>query len=55
MELAVETAATQTKATAYAGFKNLIFSSVRAGGLRLCSGEFHSLSSYIDTNDYLHP
>jgi hypothetical protein len=36
---AVETAATQTK-PAYAGFKNLGFSSVRAGGLGLFSCDF---------------
>jgi len=38
---AVETAAIQTK-PAFAGFKILGFSSVRAGGLRFCSREFHS-------------
>ncbi len=39
VSLAVETAATQTK-PASAGFKNIDFSLVRAGGLRLCSREF---------------
>jgi hypothetical protein len=54
MNWAVETATTQTK-PAYAGFKNLDFSSVRAGGLGLSSCDFQSPRLKFDTNEGLAP
>jgi hypothetical protein len=50
----VETAATQTK-PASAGFKNLNFSLIRAGGLGFCSREFHSPGLELTAMDIIVP
>jgi hypothetical protein len=54
VSLAVETVATQTK-PASAGFKNLDFLLVRAGGLCFCSREFYSPGLKLTPMDIIMP